>query len=321
MTPGFLATSPNRFLLLNKSVWVGLSLPFRKFLTKISYNDGETQGPHSRAARRPSMGLHCRGVGAGPIAKKLAEAKYKERGTLLAEETSWPRCPHSWACSRPTWRHLPVSTSRKSGGNLSSPCSSWTHVSPLSGSAPLWKRILVCDGGGGWEAFRCDLGIQKMEACVAPTPRKGGLFTLEGLQQDASKGRGPIRPGCQLWLFDQGHEETRGTWRWRRYPCLQSAPAELSADRPMELQLAGRDGYVTVGDIKARLRREVTRWDTCRRKGRPGWPLGPCGRLTMGCQLSWQTPPPRPVLLRPEEPCPDPGGVEGGMVAGREKTD
>lgn len=29
-----------------------------------------------------------------------------------------------------------------------------------------------------------------MEACVAPTPRKGGLFTLEGLQQDASKGRG-----------------------------------------------------------------------------------------------------------------------------------
>lgn len=247
-----------------------------------------------------------------------------QRPSLRSEELSWlkpswPRCPHSWACSRPTWRHLPVNTSRRSERNLSSRCNSRTHVSPLRGSAPLWKRILVC--GGGWGSFLLRPGDPEDGRVCGPDAREGRSVHSGGTTARRVQGKGLIRPGCQPWPFDQGHEETRGTWHWRRCPRLQSAPAELSADRPMELQLAGREGYVTVGDIKARLRREVTRWDTCRRKGRARGPLGPRRRLAMGCQLSWRTPPPRPLLLRPEKPCPDPGGVEGGMVAGREKTD
>lgn len=186
------------------------------------------------------MGLHCRGVGAGPTAKKLVEAKSKERGALLAE-AQLAQMSTQLGVFKASLEELAVSTSRRSGRNPSCGCSSRTPVSPLCGSAPLRKRILVCDGGCG--SFPWRPGDPDDGSVCSPDAQERRSAHSGGTRARRVQGKGPIRPGCQPRPFHQGHEETRGPGTGAGDPALgrrrlSSAPtAPRSRSWP-----GGRDG-------------------------------------------------------------------------------
>lgn len=113
--------------------------------------------------------------------------------------------------------------------------------------------------------FYYELGVQIIEVCLALKHRNGGLITLEELHQQVLKGRGKfaqdvsqddlIRAIKKLKALGTGFSiiPVGGTY------LIQSVPAELNMDHTVVLQLAEKNGYVTVSDIKASLKWETER--------------------------------------------------------------
>ncbi|KAM4843545.1 vacuolar-sorting protein SNF8 isoform 2-T2 [Thomomys bottae] len=185
--------------------------------------------------------MHRRGVGAGAIAKKkLAEAKYKERGTVLAEDQLAQMS-----------KQLDMFKT-----NLEEFA---TSVFLFVAGKGFWSEML------GVGDFYYELGVQIIEVCLALKHRNGGLITLEELHQQVLKGRGKfaqdvsqddlIRAIKKLKALGTGFGiiPVGGTY------LIQSVPAELNMDHTVVLQLAEKNGYVTVSEIQASLKWETER--------------------------------------------------------------
>ncbi|KAI5128733.1 Vacuolar-Sorting Protein Snf8 [Manis pentadactyla] len=173
--------------------------------------------------------MHRRGVGAGAIAKKkLAEAKYKERGTVLAED----------------------------------------QLAQMSKQLDMFKTNLEEFASKHKQEIRKNpefrVQFQDMCATIGVDPL-ACLITLEELHQQVLKGRGKfaqdvsqddlIRAIKKLKALGTGFGiiPVGGTY------LIQSVPAELNMDHTVVLQLAEKNGFVTVSDIKASLKWEPER--------------------------------------------------------------
>ncbi|XP_059725204.1 vacuolar-sorting protein SNF8-like isoform X2 [Haemorhous mexicanus] len=210
--------------------------------------------------------MHRRGVGAGAIARrKLTEAKYKERGTVLAEDQL-----AQMSKQLETFRtHLQAFASKHKQEIRRSPefrlqfqhmCAA-IGVDPLASGKGFWAEVL------GVGDFYYELGVQIIEVCLALRHRNGGLITLEELQQQVLKGRGKfaqdvsaddlLRAIRKLKVLGSGF----GTIPVGGTVLVRSVPAELSMDHSVVLQLAEKKGFVTVSEI-----RESLGWETERAK-------------------------------------------------------
>uniref|UniRef100_A0A8C8YA72 Vacuolar-sorting protein SNF8 n=1 Tax=Panthera leo TaxID=9689 RepID=A0A8C8YA72_PANLE len=208
--------------------------------------------------------MHRRGVGAGAIAKKkLAEAKYKERGTVLAEDqlAQMSKQLDMFKTNLEEFASKHKQEIRKNPEfrvQFQDMCAT-IGVDPLASGKGFWSEML------GVGDFYYELGVQIIEVCLALKHRNGGLITLEELHQQVLKGRGKfaqdvsqddlIRAIKKLKALGTGFGiiPVGGTY------LIQSVPAELNMDHTVVLQLAEKNGYVTVSDIKASLKWETER--------------------------------------------------------------
>ncbi|XP_070582609.1 vacuolar-sorting protein SNF8 isoform X2 [Erythrolamprus reginae] len=178
--------------------------------------------------------MHRRGVGAGAIAKKkLAEAKYKERGTVLAEDQ--------------------LAQMSKQLETFKS------NLEEFATGKGFWSEML------GVGDFYYELGVQIIEVCLALKHRNGGLIILDELHQQVLKGRGKfaqdvsqddlIRAIKKLKVLGNGFGilPVGGTY------LIQSVPAELNMDHTVVIQHAEKKGYVTISEIKSSLKWEMER--------------------------------------------------------------
>ncbi|KAG8566088.1 hypothetical protein GDO81_013095 [Engystomops pustulosus] len=173
--------------------------------------------------------MHRRGVGAGAIAKKkLAEAKYKERGNVLAED----------------------------------------QLIQMSKQLEMFKTNLEEFASKHKQEIRKNpqfrVQFQDMCATIGVDPL-ACLITLAELHQQVLKGRGKlaqdvsqddiIRAIKKLKVLGSGFGiiPVGGSY------LVQSVPAELNMDHTVVLQLAEKKGYVTVSEIKSSLNWEKER--------------------------------------------------------------
>ncbi|XP_044300491.1 vacuolar-sorting protein SNF8 isoform X2 [Varanus komodoensis] len=173
--------------------------------------------------------MHRRGVGAGAIAKKkLAEAKYKEHGTVLAED----------------------------------------QLAQMSKQLDTFKTNLEEFASKHKQEIRKNpqfrVQFQDMCATIGVDPL-AWLITLEELHHQVLKGRGKfaqdvshddlIRAIKKLKVLGNGFGifPVGGTY------LIQSVPAELNMDHTVVIQLAEKKGYVTISEIKSSLKWEAER--------------------------------------------------------------
>ncbi|XP_049491852.1 vacuolar-sorting protein SNF8 isoform X2 [Panthera uncia] len=187
--------------------------------------------------------MHRRGVGAGAIAKKkLAEAKYKERGTVLAEDqlAQMSKQLDMFKTNLEEFASKHKQEIRKNPEfrvQFQDMCAT-IGVDPLASGKGFWSEML------GVGDFYYELGVQIIEVCLALKHRNGGLITLEELHQQVLKGRGKfaqdvsqddlIRAIKKLKALGTGFGiiPVGGTY------LIQSVPAELNMDHTVVLQLA-----------------------------------------------------------------------------------
>lgn len=237
------------------------------------------------------MGLHCRRVGAGAIAKeRLAEAKYKERGTVSAEAQLGQMSKQLGMFKT----HLEEFASKHKREIRKDPefrvqfqdtCATlgWI-VCPL-------ERILVGDGRCGSFLLRAgnpdDWSVCGSEAQEWRSANSGGTtpHALKGrgrLAQDVGQDDS-IRAMEKLKALGTGFASS--PW---------GVPSAFSGLQPSSRRIplwcgSWRGRTATwLSDSKARLKWEAKLWNTCCRKGRPcgpRWPLLP-GDYSPGGQRS-----------------------------------
>lgn len=203
-------------------------------------------------------------MGAGAIAKKkLAEARYKERGSVLAEDQI-----AQMSKQLETFRsHLEEFASKHKQEIRKNPqlrvqfqemCAT-IGVDPLASGKGFWSEML------GVGDFYYELGVQIIEVCLALKHRNGGLITLDELHQRVLKGRGK-------YAQDVSHDDLLRALRKLKVMgsgfgmipvggsyLVQSVPAELNMDHTVVLQLAEKKGFVSVTEIVDSLKWEKER--------------------------------------------------------------
>uniref|UniRef100_A0A8C7UKI0 Vacuolar-sorting protein SNF8 n=1 Tax=Oncorhynchus mykiss TaxID=8022 RepID=A0A8C7UKI0_ONCMY len=141
--------------------------------------------------------MHRRGVGAGAIAKKkLAEAKYKERGTVLAEDqiVQMSKQLETFKSNLEEFASKHKQEIRKSSQfrvQFQEMCAT-IGVDPLASGKGFWSEML------GVGDFYYELGVQIIEVCLALKHRNGGLITLDELHHRVLKGRGKFAQDKKL---------------------------------------------------------------------------------------------------------------------------
>ncbi|EHH24775.1 hypothetical protein EGK_08491 [Macaca mulatta] len=209
--------------------------------------------------------MHRRGVGAGAIAKKkLAEAKYKERGTVLAEDqlAQMSKQLDMFKTNLEEFASKHKQEIRKNPEfrvQFQDMCAT-IGVDPLASGKGFWSEML------GVGDFYYELGVQIIEVCLALKHRNGGEVesmaslhgqglellgstTLPHLRDDLIRAIKKLKAlGTGFGIIPVG-----GTY------LIQSVPAELNMDHTVVLQLAEKNGYVTVSEIKASLKWETER--------------------------------------------------------------
>ncbi|CAM9280099.1 unnamed protein product [Lampetra planeri] len=208
--------------------------------------------------------MHRRGVGAGAIAKKkLAEARYKERGNVMAED-QLSQMSKQLETFRTNLEEFASKHKQEIRRNpqfrvqFQDMCAT-IGVDPLASGKGFWSEML------GVGDFYYELGVQIVEVCLALRHRNGGLMMLEELHNHVLKSRGKygqelsqddlIRAIKKLKVLGNGFcmIPMGGTY------LVQSVPAELNMDHTTVLQIAEKKGYVSVEEIKSSLKWETER--------------------------------------------------------------
>ncbi|NWU72731.1 SNF8 protein, partial [Pterocles burchelli] len=193
----------------------------------------------------------------------LPQAKYKERGTVLAEDqlAQMSKQLDMFKTNLEEFASKHKQEIRKNPEfrvQFQDMCAT-IGVDPLASGKGFWSEML------GVGDFYYELGVQIVEVCLALKHRNGGLITLEELHQQVLKGRGKfaqdvsqddlLRAIKKLKVLGSGFGiiPVGGTY------LIQSVPAELNMDHTVVLQLAEKKGYVTVSEIKSSLKWETER--------------------------------------------------------------
>uniref|UniRef100_H0XQM6 Vacuolar-sorting protein SNF8 n=1 Tax=Otolemur garnettii TaxID=30611 RepID=H0XQM6_OTOGA len=203
------------------------------------------------------------GVGDSAIAKKkIAKAKYKERGTVLVEDQLAQLSKQLDMFKT----NLEESASKHNQEIWKNPefcmqfqdMSATIGVDPLASGKGFWSEML------GVGDFYYELGIQIIKVCLALEHQNGHLITLEALHQQVLKGRGKFSQGVSQDNLIRAIKKLKalgtgfGTIPVGGTYFFQSVPAELNVHYTVLLQLAEKkDGDVTVSKIKASLK-----WET-----------------------------------------------------------
>uniref|UniRef100_A0A4W5JS14 Vacuolar-sorting protein SNF8 n=1 Tax=Hucho hucho TaxID=62062 RepID=A0A4W5JS14_9TELE len=204
--------------------------------------------------------MHRRGVGAGAIAKKkLAEAKYKERGTVLAEDqiVQMSKQLETFKSNLEEFASKHKQEIRKSSQfrvQFQEMCAT-IGVDPLASGKDFWSEML------GVGDFYYELGVQIIEVCLALKHINGGLITLDELHHRVLKGRGKFAQDVKMRAIKKLKAMGNG---FGMIPVGssylgQSVPAELNMDHTVVLQLAEKKGYVSVSEIRESLKWERER--------------------------------------------------------------
>ncbi|NXB24551.1 SNF8 protein, partial [Rhagologus leucostigma] len=170
----------------------------------------------------------------------LPQAKYKERGTVLAEDqlAQMSKQLDTFRTNLEEFASKHKQEIRKNPEfrvQFQDMCAT-IGVDPLASGKGFWSEML------GVGDFYYELGVQIVEVCLALKHRNGGLITLEELQQRVLKGRVPaalrrddlLRAIKKLKVLGSGFGiiPVGGTF------LVQSVPAELNMDHTVVLQLA-----------------------------------------------------------------------------------
>ncbi|NXO46464.1 SNF8 protein, partial [Locustella ochotensis] len=223
--------------------------------------------------------MHRRGVGAGAIARrKLTEAKYKERGTVLAEDQL-----AQMSQQLGTFRtHLQAFASKHKHEIRKSPefRLQFQHMCAAIGVDPLACERWETGNSSGTGTGNWELGIGNWELELGMGNWELGMGNQELGMGCAAIGVDPL--ACEReWELGTGNRE------WGAPPSaddllraikklkvlgsgfgiipvggtflVQSVPAELNMDHTVVLQLAEKKGFVTVSEIRASLKWETER--------------------------------------------------------------
>ncbi|KAG1936000.1 EAP30/Vps36 family protein [Pimephales promelas] len=193
----------------------------------------------------------------------LSQAKYKERGNVLAEDqiAQMSKQLETFKTHLEEFASKHKQEIRKSSQfrvQFQEMCAT-IGVDPLASGKGFWSEML------GVGDFYYELGVQIIEVCLALKHRNGGLITLEELHHRVLKGRGKfaqdvsqddlVRAIKKLKAMGNGFGmiPVGGSY------LVQSVPAELNMDHTVVLQLAEKKGYVTVSEIRDSLKWERER--------------------------------------------------------------
>ncbi|XP_019636222.1 PREDICTED: vacuolar-sorting protein SNF8-like [Branchiostoma belcheri] len=208
--------------------------------------------------------MRRRGVGAGAIAKKkLAEARYKDRGTEIAADQLAQMSKQLETFQKhleefATKHKDDIRRNAEFRRQFQEMCAA-VGVDPLASGKGFWSEML------GIGDFYYELGVQIVEVCLATKPRNGGLIMLDELRERiAGKSRARqdvsnddlLRAIKKLKVLGSGF--TAIPVGGGRY-LVQSVPGELNMDHTTVLQLAEGSGFVSESSIVSKLRWEKER--------------------------------------------------------------
>ncbi|XP_025096328.1 vacuolar-sorting protein SNF8-like [Pomacea canaliculata] len=205
-----------------------------------------------------------RGPGIAAIKNKnLAQARYKDKGTEIAED----QFAHMAKQMEIFKTNLEDFAAKHKDDIRKDPqfrlqfqemCAS-IGVDPLASSKGFWSEML------GVGDFYYELGVQIVEVCLASSHRNGGLISIDELRDRvvASRGRNSqdisiddlLRAIKKLRILGNGFTVlTVGNTL-----LVQSVPGELTMDHTNILQLAQKSGYVSKSQVMKDLKWEEER--------------------------------------------------------------
>uniref|UniRef100_A0A452UKS7 Vacuolar-sorting protein SNF8 n=1 Tax=Ursus maritimus TaxID=29073 RepID=A0A452UKS7_URSMA len=201
--------------------------------------------------------MHRRGVGAGAIAKKKP-AKYKERGTVLAEDqlAQMSKQLDMFKSNLEEFASKHKQEIRKNPEfrvQFQDMCAT-IGVDPLASGKGFWSEML------GVGDFYYELGVQIIEVCLALKHRNGGLITLEELHQQVLKGRGKFAQDVSQTKLNKEGLLLLGNGYGEAGNCHHFFLSVNYSETCHVLKFSEKkNGYVTVSDIKASLKWETER--------------------------------------------------------------
>ncbi|KAL0624770.1 Vacuolar-sorting protein SNF8 [Plecturocebus cupreus] len=117
--------------------------------------------------------------------------------------------------------------------------------------------------------FCCKLSVHIIKVCLVLKHWNGGPITLEKLHQQVLKGRSKfIQSISQDHLIEAIKKLTALSTGFSIIPMggtylIQSVPVEFNVDHTVGLQLAEKNGWVTVSEIKTSLSEHGKCWNAC----------------------------------------------------------
>ncbi|KAK8780830.1 vacuolar-sorting protein SNF8 [Amblyomma americanum] len=194
--------------------------------------------------------------GVGAIQKQqLAQARFKDRGSELAEEQlqQMTRQMEAFRAKLQCFAASHKNDIRKNPQfrrQFQEMCAT-AGVDPLASSKGFWADML------GVGDFYYELGVQIIEVCLATSHRNGGLMSLEELRERVTKSRSSahrqeeitqddlLRAVEKLKTLGKGFQLISVGSRY----LVQSVPTELSLDHTNVIKHAGSTGYVSVESL------------------------------------------------------------------------
>ncbi|CAG5120856.1 unnamed protein product [Candidula unifasciata] len=185
--------------------------------------------------------------------KSLAQAKFKDKGTEIAEN-QFTQMEHLMEMFKNNLEDFAVKhrddirRDPEFRLQFQEMCSS-VGVDPLASSRGFWAEVL------GVGDFYYELGIQIVEVCMATSKRNGGLIGIEDLRRkvEASRGRNSqviciddlMRAIRKLKILGNGFS----IHKVGKSFLVQSVPGELSLDHTVVLQQAQEHGFISKSDL------------------------------------------------------------------------
>ncbi|XP_041366326.1 vacuolar-sorting protein SNF8-like [Gigantopelta aegis] len=208
--------------------------------------------------------MHRRAHGVAAIKKKsLAEARYKDKGTELAQDQF-----AQMAQQMDTFKKNLEDFATKHKDDIRKDpefriqfqemCAS-IGVDPLASSKGFWAEML------GVGDFYYELGVQIIEVCLATSHQNGGLIGIEELRKRVEKSRGRhsqdisiddlMRAIKKLKILGNGFTVIPVGPTF----LIQSVPGELTMDHTSVLQQAQATGFVSQNILMKELKWEEER--------------------------------------------------------------
>lgn len=194
--------------------------------------------------------------GVGAIQKQqLEQARFKDRGTELAEE-QLQQMSRQMEAFRTNLQGFAANHKNDIRRNpqfrrqFQEMCAT-AGVDPLASSKGFWADML------GVGDFYYELGVQIIEVCLATSHRNGGLMSLEELRERVTKSRNSAHKQEEITQDDllRAIEKLKVLGKGFRLISVgarylvQSVPTELSLDHTTIIKQAGSTGYASVGSL------------------------------------------------------------------------